>query len=103
LRLSVDTVRDDRFSHMIVDYRSGAIIRADPIRDRENLADTRNYSLAMPAAKVPLVTAVQDAEMASGGYRAVRIVPILIAGVALIAVITLIKGDDVEEVSVKLD
>jgi hypothetical protein len=75
----------------------------DAIRERENLADARNHRLAMAAARLLLVTVAQDAEMASGGYRAVRIVPILIGGVAPVAVITLIKGEDVKEVIVKLD
>jgi len=57
----------------------------------------------MAAAKLPLAEVVADAEKANGGYRAVRVVPILAAGVAPVAVITLIQGGDVKEVSVKLD
>jgi hypothetical protein len=96
-------VRDNQFSEVIVDYRSGAVTTVHPIREHEDLANVRNHRLAMAAARLPLVTVVQDAQTASGGYRAVRIVPILIGGVAPVAVITLIKGEDVKEVIVKLD
>jgi hypothetical protein len=103
LRLSVYTARDDQISEVIVDYTSGAVITAAPIREPEDLADARRHAQAMAAAKLILVKVVEEAETTSSGYRAVRVVPILVAGVAPVAVITLMKGDDIKEISEKLD
>ena len=56
----------------------------------------------MAKAKVSLDKAVADAAKVNSGYRAVSVVPTLGAGKP-VANITLMKGEDVKRVTVKLD
>ena len=103
LQLSVYTVKGDKFSEVVIDHKSGAIIKAEFLSDAEDLNDAKNQSQAMAKAKVPLNKAVENAVKANDGYRAVRVVPILVAGVAPTAAITLMKGEEVRDVTEKLD
>lgn len=102
LQLSVYTVKGDKFSEVIVDHKSGAIKKAETITDSEDLEDATKQSHAMAKAKLSLDKAVENAVKANGGYRAVRVVPTL-AGGAPVAAITLMKGEDVKNVTEKLD
>jgi len=103
LQLSVYTVKGDKFSEVVIDHKSGAITKAEFLTDAEDLSDAKNQSQAMAKAQVSLDKAVENAVKANDGYRAVRVVPILAAGVAPMAAITLMKGEDVKDVTEKLD
>ena len=103
LQLSIYTMAGGKFFGVIVDHKSGAIEKAEPITDREDLKNAWARSRAMAKAKMPLVKAVSDAVASHDGYRAVRVVPVMMAGVVPVAVITLMKGEDVQEIMAKLD
>lgn len=109
LQLSVYTVKEGKvlgvpvdFLEVIVDHKSGTIKKAGTITDAEDLEDATKQNLAMAKAKLPLSKAVESAVRANGGYRAVRAVPTLAAGVP-VAAITLMKGEEVKNVTEKLD
>lgn len=102
LQLSVYTVKSDTFAEVIVDHKSGAIKKAETITDSEDLEDATKQNQAMAKAKLSLDKAVENAVKANGGYQAVRVVPILAAGVP-VATITLMKGEEVKNVTEKLD
>jgi len=102
LQLSVYTMKGDKFSEVIVDPKSGAIEKAEPITDADDLKHAKTQSQAMAKAKAALDDAVQAAVKANVGYRAVSVVPTVKSGTP-VADITLMKGEAVKKVSKKLD
>lgn len=102
LQLSVYTDKGGQFREVIVDHKTGAIKKAAPITDDDDLKEAKEQSEVMAKAKAPLDKAVQDAAKANGGYRAVSVVPTL-SGSQPVAAITLMKGDDIKKVTEKLD
>ena len=102
LQLSVYTTRGDRFEEVIVDHKSGAIEKAEPITEGGDLKDAQAQGQAMAQAKRPLDQAVEEAAKANGGFRAVRAIPSLKGGHP-VAEVTLMQGDNVKRVSEKLD
>ena len=102
LQLSIYTMKGDRFAEVIVDYKSGSIMKVENITDADDLKAARAQSQAMAKANVPLAKAVRDAISAHGAYRAVSVTPIVKAG-GTMADITLMKGEDVKKVSEKLN
>jgi hypothetical protein len=102
LQLSVYTMKGDKFSEVIVDHKSGAIEKAEPITKADDLKHAKAQSQAMAKAKVPLDKAVGDAVSANDGYRAVSVVTTVKSGTP-VADIMLMKGDAVKKVSQKLN
>jgi hypothetical protein len=102
LQLSVYTMKDNKFSEVIVDHKSGAIKNAEPLTDAGEIKDSQEQSAAMAKAKLPLDAVVASAVKANSGYRAVSIIPML-DGAKPVAAITLMKGEDVKKVTEKLD
>src|SRR6266566_664352 len=102
LQLSIYAMKGDRFAEVIVDYKSGSIMKVENITDADDLKAARAQSQAMAKAKVPLAKAVRDAVSANGAYRAVSVMPIVKAG-GTMADITLMQGEDVKKVSEKLN
>ena len=102
LQLSVYTTKGDQFSEVIVDYKTGAIKKAEKITDADDLKNAKEQSEAMANAKLSLEKAVADATKANSGYRAVSVVPTL-DGEKPVASITLLKGEDIKKVTAKLD
>ena len=102
LQLSVYTMKGDRFEEVIVDHKSGAIEKAEPITEGDDLKDARAQDQAMAQAKRSLDQAVEEAAKANGGFRAVRAIPSLKGGHP-VAEVTLMQGDNVKQVSEKLD
>jgi hypothetical protein len=102
LQLSVYTMKGEQFDEVIVDYKTGAIKKAEKITDADDLKDAKEQSQAMADAKVSLDKAVGDATDANSGYRAVSVTPTLDAGKP-VANITLMKGEEVKKVTEKLD
>jgi len=102
LQLSVYTMKGEQFSEVIVDYKSGAIKKAEQITDPNDLKNAKEQSLAMANAKVSLEKAVEDAAKANSGYRAVNVTPSLQADKA-VADIALMKAEDVKKVTEKLN
>ncbi len=102
LQLSIYTMKGDKFAEVIVDYKSGSIVKVENITDADDLRAARAQSQAMAKAKVPLAKAARDAVSAHGAYRAVSVMPIVKPS-GTMADITLMKGEDVKKFSEKLD
>ncbi len=102
LQLSIYTQKGDRFSEVIVDHRSGAVAKDEWITDGDDMKAAQAQAAAMAKAKVSLDVAAEHAVKANAGYRAVSVMPKLEGG-SPVAIVTLMKGDEVRKVSEKLD
>src|SRR5689334_17198519 len=102
LQLSVYTTKGGQFEEVIVDHKSGAIAKAEPITEGDDLKDAQAQGQAIAQAKRPLDQAVEEAAKANGGFRPVRAVPSLKDGHP-VADVTHMQGDNVRHVSEKLD
>jgi hypothetical protein len=102
LQLSVYTVKSGKFSEVIVDHKSGTISKAEPITEKDDLADAEKQNDAMSKAKLSLDQAVQSTVRTNAGYRAVSAIPALEDG-RPVAQITLMKGAEVKKVTANLD
>ncbi len=95
LQLSIYTMKGAQFSEVVVDHKSGAITKSEPITDADDMK-------AMTKAKLTLDAAVGSAVKANAGYRAVSVEPVLDGG-RPVATVVLMKGADVKKVTEKLD
>ena len=78
LQLSVYTVKEGKFSEVLVDYTNGKVIKAEPITEGDDLAAANSQSAAMTKAKITLKEAVDKTITQSAkNIRAVRAVPSL--------------------------
>ena len=102
LQLSVYTMKDNQFREVIVNHKSGAIKKAEPLTDAGDMKDAQEQSAAMAKAKLPPEAVVGSAVKANSGYRAVSVIPTL-DGAQPVVGITLMKGEDVKKVTQKLD
>jgi len=102
LQLSVYTQKGNGFSEVIVDHKSGAIKKAEPITEGDDLKHAKEQSQTMAKAKQSLDAAVAGAVKANAGYRAVAVTP-MVSGGQPIASIVLMKGESVKKVTWKLD
>ena len=80
LQLSIYTMKGAKFSEVIVDHKSGAIKKSEPITDADDMKAAQVQAAAMAKTKVPLDAATSHAVAANAGYRAVSVVPALDAG-----------------------
>jgi hypothetical protein len=101
LQLSVYTSKDGKFSEVIVDHKTGQIAKAEPITEKDDLADAKKQANAMLKAKGTLAEAAGKAEKAHPGYHAVSIAAELEGGGAN-AEVTLLKGTVSKQVDEKL-
>ena len=102
LQLSIYTKKGDRFSEVIIDHKTGAVAKDDWITDADDMKAAQAQDATMAKAKVTLDVATDNAVKANPGYRAVSVMPKLEGG-RPVAVVTLLKGEDVKKVSEKLD
>ena len=102
LQLSVYTMKGSDFMEIVADPNTGAIAKAEKITDADDLKEAAEQEAAMAKAKVPLLTATEEAVNANAGSRAVSIVPELKNGQAT-AEVTLLQGTAFKKVSQKLD
>jgi hypothetical protein len=102
LQLSIYTMKGDRFSEVIVDHTSGAVAKDKWITDGDDLKAAQAQAAAMAKANVALNIATANAVGANAGYRAVSVTPMLEGGQP-VAVVILMKGEDVKKVTEKLD
>jgi hypothetical protein len=102
LQLSIYTMKGDKFSEVIVNHTSGAVAKDEWITDADDMKAAKDQAAAMAKAKVPLDVATEHAVKANAGYRAVSIMPRLEADHP-VAVVTLMKGENVKKVTEKLD
>ena len=77
LQLSIYTMKGAQFSEVIVDHKSGAIKKSEPINAADDMKAAQTQSAAMTKAKLALDAAVGSAVKANAGYRAVSVVPML--------------------------
>lgn len=101
-QLSVYTARDGKFSEVLVDHNTGKVAKTEAITGGDDLADAKKQGEACAKSKKSLKSAVDQAEQASAGYRAVNVTPKLSSGHA-VAVVTLLKGTQVKSVSEPLE
>ncbi len=102
LQLSVYTMKDDKFSEVIVDHKTGKVGKVEPITSGDDLTAAKAQSEAMAKAKRSLEAAASEAVKANKGYRAVSAFPALKDGHPVVDV-TLVKGTEWKTVSEKLD
>ena len=75
LELSVYTVKEGKFSEVLVDYTNGKVMKAEPITEGDDLAAANLQSAAMTDAKITLKEAVDKAVTPSANVRVVSAVP----------------------------
>src|SRR5213594_1676009 len=102
LQLSVYTMKDDKFSEVIVDHKTGNVGKVEPITSVDDLAAAKAQREAMAKAKRSLEAAASQAVKANKGYHAVSAFPALKDGHPVVDV-TLVKGTEWKTVSEKLD
>jgi hypothetical protein len=102
LQLSIYTMKGDKFSEVIVDHKTGAVTKDESITDADDLKAAQAQAATMAKAKTPLDVATDHAVKANAGYRAISIMPKLEGGKP-VAVVTLMKGEEVKKVTEKLD
>jgi len=102
LQISVYAKNGDQFSEVIVDPKSGLIIKTKPLTDPKEIREAEAESAAITKAKLPLEAALGAAVSANNGYRAVGIIPI-INDDEPVATVTMIGGDGIKTVAEKLD
>jgi biotin carboxylase len=81
LQLSVYTMKDDGFTEVVADPKTGAVTEAEKITDADGLKAAASQKAAMAKAKVPLLAATEKAVKANSGSRAVSVFPQLQNGV----------------------
>ena len=101
-QLSVYTAQNGKFSEVLVDHNTGKVAKTEAITEGDDLADAKKQVEACAKSKKSLGSAVDQAEQASAGYRAVSVTPKLSSGHA-VAVVTLLKGTQVKSVSEPLE
>ena len=101
-QLSVYTAQGEKFSEVLVDHNTGKVAKTEAITEGDDLADAKKQVEACAKSKKSLGSAVDQAEQASAGYRAVSVTPKLSSGHA-VAVVTLLKGTQVKSVSEPLE
>jgi len=102
LQLSVYTVKEGKFSEVLVDYTNGKVIKAEPITEGDDLAAASSQSVAMTDAKTTLKEAVDKAVTPSANLRVVSATPSLRNGHP-VASIVLLDGEQFKTVQQPLD
>jgi hypothetical protein len=102
LQLSLYTMKGDKFSELIIDHKTGAVATEEVITDADDLKAAQAQAAAMARTRTTLDVPVAKAVKDNPGYRAVSVMPNLDGGQP-VAVVTLMKGEDVKTVTEKLD
>jgi hypothetical protein len=101
-QLSVYTVKDGKFSEVLVDHATGKVAKVEPITKGDDLAAANSQSAAMAKAKTSLKDAIDKATGEIAGSRAVGAVPSLKDGHP-VATVSLLMGEQIETVDEQLD
>lgn len=72
-QLSVYTVRDGKYTEVIVDHSSGEIAKAEPITGGDDLTEAKKQNDGLFRATRELSEAVKEAKRDNPGYRAVSV------------------------------
>jgi hypothetical protein len=101
-QLSAYTTKADRFYEVVVDPATGTVVKSEAITGGEDLAEAKSQRAAMAKAKKSLKSAVDAAEKAAPGYRAVGVEPKIATGHA-VASVALLQGTTVKTVPEALE
>ncbi len=101
-QLSVYTQKGQNFTEVVLDPKSGAIRKASPITEGEDLTAARAQAQAMAKAKKSLTAVIQEAEQTHPGARTVSVFPGIQNGQAG-ADVTLLAGNTMQKVSEPLE
>src|SRR5215469_382043 len=101
-QLSVYTAQGGKFSEVLIDHNTGKVAKTETITEGDDLADAKKQIKACAKSTKSLQSAVDQAEQASAGYRAVSVTPKLSQGHA-VAVVALLKGTQVKSVAEPLE
>ena len=102
LQLSVYTAKGDMFSEVIVDQKTGKVVKAELITSGDDFTAAKAQNEAMAKANTSLSAAVSRALKANKGYRAVSATPSMKDDHPT-AEVTLLKGTESKTVSEALD
>ena len=102
LQLSVYTMKGDKFYEVVVDHQTGKVTKTEPITEGEDLAAAKSQSEAMAKAKLSLREALSRAVAKHKGFLAVSVFAELKDGHP-VADVSLVKGEESEAVTEKLD
>jgi len=102
LQLSVYTAKGGGFSEVLVDPKSGRVAKVEAIEGGEDLTAAKAQADAMAKAKTPLAGAVDAAVKKNPGFRPVSVIPAVKDGHP-VADVTLMKGEEVNTASERLD
>jgi hypothetical protein len=102
LQLSVYTMQADGFAEVVIDPKTGAIVKAEKVTDAEDLEAAATQKAAMEKATISLLAATQKVVTTNAGYQAVSITPEMREEHPT-AAITLLQGETVKKVVEKLD
>ena len=102
LQLSVYTMKEGKFSEVLVDHTNGKVIKAEPITEGDDLAAANAQSAAMTNAKTTLKEAVDKAVTPSTDVRAVGAVPSLQGGRPVVSIV-LLDGEQFKTVQRPFD
>ncbi len=102
LQLSVYTLKEGKFSEVLVDHTNGKVVKVEPITEGDDLAAANSQSAAMTDAKTTLKEAVDKAVTPSANVRVVSAVPSLKNG-RPVASIVLLDGEQFKTVQQPLD
>lgn len=101
-QLSVYTEKAGKFSEVVIGHTTGKVAKSEAITSGDDLKEAKEQSHAMANVKGTLKAAVDQAEHASPGFRAVSVEPEMKSGHA-VAEITLVKGSQFKSVSEPLE
>lgn len=101
-QLSVYTEKAGKFSEVVIGHTTGKVAKSEAITSGDDLKEAKEQSHAMAKVKGTLKAAVDQAEHASPGFRAVSVEPEMKSGHA-VAEITLVKGSQFKSVSEPLE
>jgi len=101
-QLSVYTAKGSGFQEVVINHTTGAVAKAETISEADDLKAATAQAAVMARAKTSLKAAVDAAEKALPGFRAVSVTPSL-KDTHAVAAVTLRKGSDVKSVTESLE
>ena len=100
--LAVYTAKDGKFSEVLIDQSTGKVVKSEEIKQGNDLADAQRQLEACSQSRKSLKAAVDRAELAYPGYRAVSVTPTLSHG-RPVAVVSLLQGKQGRSVAETLE
>ena len=101
-QLSIYVLAGAAFSEILLDPKTGRIIKATPLTDGDALRAAQRQADSVAKATASLRAAAESAALANEGFRGVSITPAL-SGDHPVAEVTLLKGRTFKTVWEKLD